>query len=159
MNTDGTTNGQLDRGGSATTEEPGTKWKLVSTIRVGLLAALAIYWLSMFFGTHLTTMPQSLAKQSDKMLHCFAYFGLATLLLTWRISRGPAALGNILKIWLMIGLYGVFDELTQPLVGRHADIKDWLADLTGAALGVAITWPIASWLRSRLVAAAKASRS
>lgn len=124
--------------------------KLVTAIRIGLIAALAIYWSTMFFGTHLPAMPQSLAGQSDKVLHCGAYFGLATLLLTWRISRGPVSFRDIVLIWLMIGLYGIFDEVTQPLVGRHADYEDWLADLTGAAIGLGITWPIASWLLNRL---------
>lgn len=150
MKTDGPVNSNVGVTTPSNEGGRGTKSKLVTAIRIGLVTSLAIYWSSMFFGTHLPLMPQSLAGQSDKVLHCGAYLGLATLLLTWRISRGPVLFRDIVLIWLMIGLYGIFDEVTQPLVGRHADIEDWLADLTGAAIGLGITWPVASWLLKRL---------
>jgi VanZ family protein len=119
---------------------------LATIVRIGLVILLAIYWSSMFFGTHLPQMPQSLAGQSDKLLHFGAYCGLAILLLSWRITRGRVSIRQLLVFWLMIGAYGIFDEVTQPLVGRDSDIKDWLADLTGAAIGLAVTWPVATWL-------------
>ncbi|HEY4263157.1 MAG TPA: VanZ family protein [Schlesneria sp.] len=115
-------------------------------VRIGLVTLLVIYWSSMFFGTHLPKMPQGLAGQSDKLLHFCAYCGLAVLLLSWRITRGRVSLSQLLLFWLMIGAYGIFDEMTQPLVGRDCDIKDWLADLTGAAIGLAVAWPIATRL-------------
>ncbi|MDB5346753.1 MAG: hypothetical protein JWP89_5130 [Schlesneria sp.] len=119
---------------------------LVTIVRIGLVTLLAIYWSSMFFGTHLPRMPQSLAGHSDKLLHFCAYGGLAVLLLSWRITRGRVSIRQLLMLWLMIGAYGIFDEMTQPLVGRDSDIEDWLADLTGAAIGLAVTWPVATWL-------------
>lgn len=119
---------------------------LPTIVRIGLVAVLVIYWSSMFFGTHLPQMPQSLAGHSDKLLHFCAYGGLAVLLLSWRITRGRVSMRQLLVLWLMIGAYGIFDEVTQPLVGRDSDVKDWLADLTGAAIGLAVTWPVATWL-------------
>ncbi len=119
---------------------------VVTMVRIGLVTMLVIYWSSMFFGTHLPQMPQSLAGHSDKLLHFCAYGGLAVLLLSWRITRGRVSLRQLLLFWLMIGAYGIFDEVTQPLVGRDSDIKDWLADLTGAAIGLAVTWPVATRL-------------
>jgi VanZ family protein len=119
---------------------------LVTVVRIGLVTLLVIYWSSMFFGTHLPQMPQGLTGHSDKLLHFCAYGGLAVLLLSWRITRGRVSMRQLLLFWLMIGAYGIFDEVTQPLVGRDCDIKDWLADLIGAAIGLAVTWPVATWL-------------
>jgi VanZ family protein len=63
--------------------------------------------------------------------------------------------------WRLIGLvllvaagYGILDELTQALVGRSADIKDWFADLVGATAGI---WAalLAHWLGRRILAASR----
>jgi VanZ family protein len=40
--------------------------------------------------------------------------------------------------WLVLACYGAFDELTQLLVNRNADVMDWLADIAGSALGLGI---------------------
>lgn len=135
-----------------------TNHGLVTIVRMGLVTLLVIYWSSMFFGTHLPQMPQSLAGHSDKLLHFCAYGGLAVLLLSWRITRGRVSIRQLLLLWLMIGAYGIFDEVTQPLVGRDSDVKDWLADLTGAAIGLAVTWPVATWLLAPSPALADASQ-
>ena len=37
-----------------------------------------------------------------------------------------------------VALYGVIDEVTQPMVGRTMDGVDWLADIAGAATGLAL---------------------
>jgi VanZ family protein len=34
--------------------------------------------------------------------------------------------------------YGILDELTQIPVGRHADVRDWFADVTGAIIGIVL---------------------
>ena len=120
------------------------------TARMALVVLLSAYWLSMFLGTHMARVPKSLAGQGDKVLHLSAYAGLAVLLLAWRISRGPATFRTVALIWLMIAGYGAFDEITQPLVGRHCDFTDWIADLIGAAVGLAVTWPVASRLFGRM---------
>lgn len=104
------------------------------------LAALAIYWLSLFAGTHSEArdVPSGIWSY-DKLLHAGAYFGLTTLVLiaarrfgslsTWRTYVKAAALALA---------YGAFDEITQPLVGRQCELFDWLADAAGvlAAVGV-----------------------
>lgn len=118
-------------------------------IQVTLVTLLAAYWLSMFLGTHIPQVPQSLAQQGDKLLHFGAYLGLAVLLLTWRISRGSITIRRLALFWLMIAAYGILDEVTQPLVKRDAEVGDWLADIAGAAVGLLIAWPIASWVFGR----------
>lgn len=120
------------------------------TARTALVALLSAYWLSMFLGTHIARVPVSMAEQGDKLLHLGGYGGLAVLLLAWRISRGPASFRTVALIWLLIAGYGAFDEITQPLVGRNCDFADWIADLIGTALGLAVTWPVASRFFGRM---------
>jgi VanZ family protein len=46
-------------------------------------------------------------------------------------------------------VYGLIDEITQPLTGRSCDIYDWLADLAGAGMAVGLLSGV-KWLwRSR----------
>jgi VanZ family protein len=130
--------------------EPVTPKRGRLVARMALAALLAAYWLSLFLGTHIHRVPQSLAGHNDKLLHLCAYGGLSVLLLAWRISRGPASIRTVAVFWLLIAGYGAFDELTQILVGRQCDFFDWTADLTGAAFGLAVTWPVASWLFGRM---------
>lgn len=104
----------------------------------------------MFFGTHLPRIPRSLAEQSDKLLHFVAYGGLAVLLLGWRASRRVPTLQTVVMLWVLIAVYGLFDETTQPLVGRHCDFWDWIADIIGSAIGLAITWPVTLRVIARL---------
>ena len=74
----------------------------------------------------------------DKLAHFVGYMALAWLL--------ALALGRICRFWLataltivILGAYGVLDELTQPWVGRTADLMDYLADLVGCAAGIAVS--------------------
>jgi VanZ family protein len=42
-------------------------------------------------------------------------------------------------LWAVVGIYGVFDELTQGFVPRRTpDLKDWIADAIGAAIGLSL---------------------
>jgi len=107
-----------------------------------LVCALVAYWLAMFTGTHLPRIPQALADQGDKVLHICGYLGLAFLLLAWRATRGTITLRRLGLLLLLIAIYGAFDEVTQPLVGRQCDFSDWVADLFGAVLGILIAWPL-----------------
>lgn len=108
-----------------------------------LLGLLAAYWIAMFVGTHLPRVPKALAEQGDKLLHIGAYAGLALLLTLWRFSRGTVTPGQIVRDAVGIAAFAAFDELTQPLVGRFCDFWDWVADATGAVLGLAIATGIA----------------
>jgi VanZ family protein len=63
----------------------------------------------------------------DKAQHFMAFLGLMLLALTAFPGRGAAVLA------LALALEGGLIELIQatPLVGRDADVGDWLADLAG----------------------------
>ncbi|MBX7166573.1 MAG: VanZ family protein [Pirellulales bacterium] len=119
---------------------------------------LATYWPAMFLATHWPKLhlDSSVALFSnDKILHCGAYALLAALAGTvaWhRAESRRARLRGFLLVAVVIAAYGVFDEITQPLVMRSADLLDWCADLVGCAIGLATAagW---GWLRDRISAA------
>jgi VanZ family protein len=117
-------------------------------------AALACYWIAMFIGTHVP-MPKlpDLPKSSDKWMHFGAYAGLAFLLATWTSFRhrhdaddtGAITTGRLfapLSVWTYALLfaatlvYAIADELLQIPVNRHAEVRDFLADMIGSAIGL-----------------------
>jgi VanZ family protein len=76
---------------------------------------------------------------SDKLPHVIAYSVLAILFASvWRTFSGPLSWRHLGISWALLVLYGIFDELTQTLVGRHGSVLDWLADVAGIILGLAI---------------------
>jgi VanZ family protein len=112
-----------------------------------LLAALVVYWLSLFAGTHSPIDPALVGPGNDKALHFSGYAGLAFLFgLVFVVKFNPFQARNVIDrpqrklfiAWLLLALYGGFDELTQPLFGRMCDFHDWLADLTGIVIGLAL---------------------
>jgi len=100
---------------------------------VGLLAAA---WAGAFVATHVPASGLTGLHGSDTQMHLLGYMGLAGLfwLLRRLQSHSVARRGPVVLAVLMV--YGVLDELTQPLVGRSAGMLDWLADATGIALAV-----------------------
>lgn len=69
----------------------------------------------------------------DKLVHGAAYALLGGLL--------QRALGKPALAWGIAALYGLSDEVHQHFVpGRRLDPADWLADCTGAAMGVWLVW-------------------
>ena len=76
----------------------------------------------------------------DKLLHVVAYCGLGLVCLRAFnaglrvIKRRPTLLAMLTTIG-----YGLLDELRQSRVpGRDASLGDWLADVVGAALSLAL---------------------
>jgi VanZ family protein len=107
-------------------------------LRLLTFGTLGCYWLALFVGTHL---PSSLAKMpdvNDKLLHLGAYAGLA-FLLSAALTASRLKHGTLLITLAVAAAYGCFDELSQMLVvGRHADIADWAADVFGAGIGALV---------------------
>ena len=106
-------------------------------IRTGATLLLGAYWLALFVATHLPRVPIQFASPSaDKWEHLTAY-GLLAILLAARQSLWlPLNWKNFVRIAGCVALYGIFDELTQIPVGRHADVMDWVADISGCAIGL-----------------------
>jgi VanZ family protein len=104
--------------------------------------ALALYWTALFIGTHmpLEQAPFEPLPYSDKWVHVVGFAGLAFLAATaWRARR---PLGPIQYALLLLGLgaYAAIDEASQmlPFIGRHGDVADWVADMVGVVIGLAL---------------------
>ena len=68
---------------------------------------------------------------SDKVVHLIAFAALAfPLARTGRFGLIPVFVGA--------SVFGGLIELIQPSFGRSADMQDWIADITGVALGIAL---------------------
>jgi VanZ family protein len=99
---------------------------------------LAAYWLFIFAATH---APQAALPQThlgDKTEHFLAYGILAVLLFAWLRFTRPRFRRIALPAVLICVAYAAVDELTQPIVNRYTDFRDFLADATGAAIGVLV---------------------
>ncbi len=115
---------------------------------------LSIYWAAMLLATHWPRGPQldHYFNSADKVVHCLGY-GLFTALLAFNRHAWSAVQGQELTTWsarwskitIIVVLYSAFDEATQPLFMRHADVLDWLADMLGAAVVATI---LEAWHRS-----------
>jgi VanZ family protein len=55
---------------------------------------------------------------------------------TWQLSAGRLMARHLVWAWIVLAIYGVVEEMTQPPVGRVASIWDWIADVCGAGLGL-----------------------
>lgn len=94
------------------------------------------FWLSAFVATHLPRVPQNLPRVSDKTMH-FVAFAILGGLLSWVLHRRDTGIArHALVVLLVIAVYGAVDELLQIPVGRHCDIRDWIADMLGATAGL-----------------------
>ncbi|MCS7034070.1 MAG: VanZ family protein [Phycisphaerae bacterium] len=100
---------------------------------------LALYWLALFAVTHLPQAALPKTHLGDKLEHFLAYAVLGGLLTAW-MARRRARMRHPMVVALITVLgYAAIDELTQPVVNRHADLRDWLADAIGAAVGVGVS--------------------
>lgn len=113
---------------------------------------LIAYWVVLIVGTHwpASLMADEWWQTRDKLLHFAGYSLLGGLLALWRTAgkshRGQSLRSRLLVAWLLASGFGVLDEITQPLTGRHCNLGDWLADALGAACGCLV---VGQW-RSRL---------
>jgi VanZ family protein len=93
----------------------------------------------MFVATHIPRVPQGFdIPGGDKSQHFLAYAALAILLAVRMSFAAPFAARHALRVLGIIALYGALDEVTQIPVGRHADVWDWVADLSGGTVGMAL---------------------
>jgi VanZ family protein len=102
--------------------------------------ALACYWIALFIGTHVPIDRIPIVQGStDKLAHIVAFAGLTGIFaITWRLTIGRLTLTHAVWIWLIVVVYGVLEELTQPFAGRVASAWDLLADSSGALIGLTV---------------------
>jgi len=105
------------------------------TQRFFLLLCCCI-WLIAAIGTHIPIEHIPETECSDKTLHFLGYAILASSFLLAMWSRGISRKKRILRAIIILLIYAALDEITQPLVNRHASVLDWLAD--GAGVGLAV---------------------
>lgn len=113
-----------------------------------LIDWLAIGWFLVITYLSLAPLPEfSELHTNDKLHHIAAYAVLATLS-TFHRRRSS----TILVIVIMIVLYGGLIEWVQPLVNRHGELADFLANCAGVVLGLGVmllmTW-LGEWLENR----------
>jgi len=109
----------------------------INGLRIAMVA-LCFYWLLLFIGTHIP--PNKLLAQvheSDKLIHCLAFTGLA-FLMCWAVPTIQTQLyRNTLTGGAICIIYAAIDELLQIPVGRTADWMDFFADCVGIGIGMA----------------------
>jgi len=108
----------------------------LATLVIAVL--LCLYWVALFYGTHTKLPPGLLPGNSDKVVHFLSYGGLGALFMSLRATRGTYGWYSVVARWFVLAGYGAFDELTQLLVNRTADVLDWSADICGAAVGLGL---------------------
>jgi VanZ family protein len=121
-----------------------------SKLAVAVCLVAAVYWLATFVATHVPAPP---ASSFDKVGHLVAFAGLAVLLCAASATWQRPSWGLYAGLLGIIAAYAAGDELTQMLVPqRTADVRDWIADMLGAVLGIAafsLGWAIVRQLSQR----------
>lgn len=97
---------------------------------------LVLYWPAIFIATHLPPGKVPAVHVSDKLQHLIA-FAILTIFLDITLAHKWRSKGDWLTL-LFVLMYAAIDERSQPLIGREADIVDWFADGTGAAIGLCL---------------------
>lgn len=93
------------------------------TLIVTLILTVAMLWPM--------DQPPPTPEGSDKLVHLAAFAALAfPLARTSRVS--------LLLIFIGASAYGGLIELIQPTFNRSADLNDWIADILGVMLGIAL---------------------
>lgn len=112
--------------------------------------ALPAYWISLFCLTHFPRLRLDVPiRASDKLAHLAAFALLAFLF--WRFAetiRRPLSARFVWIAGFWLTVYAALDEYLQQFVGRGTDLIDWLFDLAGIAVVLALL----EWRRRRAVA-------
>lgn len=102
---------------------------------------LVLYWIACFAATHLPLHQGApMLPHLDKVVHLGMFCILGFLMaLHW----------STLKVLVVVMAYAIFDEVTQPLVGRECDIADFVCDAVGAVIGIRLAaWWLAKFASS-----------
>jgi len=104
---------------------------------------VSAYLAFIFFLSAQSTLPALPGEPSDKLEHATAYSVLGALVV-WAAVRGDwrrVTWRTVVGVTVFCVLYGWSDEIHQRFVpGRHYDLRDLLADGTGAFLAAAASW-------------------
>jgi VanZ family protein len=110
--------------------------------RLRLWAPVIPYCALIFALSSVSSVPTLPGGLSDKVAHALLYSGLG--LLVARAASGgvrPASFRVLLVVVGFAAVYGLSDEVHQLFVPRRQfDLRDLLADVTGAAFGAGVWW-------------------
>lgn len=86
----------------------------------------------------------------DKWLH-FIVYGILGVLVARAAELSPRRIFAVATVILAVSIFGALDEAHQAFIpGRFPDVRDWMADTIGGALGaIAITLFGKRWLSAR----------
>lgn len=114
--------------------------------RRGVAVATGAYAAALLFATHYPK-PESLLGRSpppDKLMHFVAYGLLGALVATVLVAYGRCDARSLVRTVVALAIAAIFDELTQPLFGRNAEVIDWVYDCIGLAVGSGLVF-LSSW--------------
>lgn len=117
-------------------------------LRRALIVLTLAYWAVLLTLTHLPTVPIVGREVSDKLAHGLGYgmlMGLLYLAL-WVLRPKQRWLAWVALAGVLA--YGAVDEWTQPWSGRDCELRDWIADATGA-IGAMVMLMIVRWILER----------
>ena len=110
--------------------------------RLWLWGPVVSYMAVIFFESSMTDAPLP-GGMSDKLAHALGYAVLGGLVARAMAGGFPLPLsgGSAMVSVAICVLYGASDEWHQRFVsGRTADVRDLVADATGAAAAVVLVW-------------------
>ena len=97
-------------------------------------------------------MPAMVVPQQDKILH-FVFFlgGGVVLAAALRLLAKLQGIRLLLAVAVVMGFLGALDEYNQQFIsGRSGlSLEDWIADMSGAVVGVGLLRVLAAKLQTR----------
>ena len=112
---------------------PGRRRRVYAVVAAAWVVAAVLTHVPPFWSDDGPSPPGGIGR--DKILHLVGYFGLAVLT-RWALATAGARRASGWTVVILL-VWGVVDELTQPPFGRTADPLDYAADVVGVALAVA----------------------
>lgn len=115
-----------------------------------LAGLTAAYTGLLVFATHYPRPEDLLGPNppSDKTLHFLAYGALGLLAAAVVAVSGRWSVWSVAVTAAGLMAFAAIDEATQPWFGRSAEPLDWVYDLIGITLGIAVVAAMNALLRS-----------
>ncbi len=110
---------------------------------LSLWGPVVLYCAVIFFLSSLPNLPPLPGRSSDKIAHALLYSGLGFLAMRAFLGAfdAPGYLAPLLATLLLVGLYGMSDEIHQLFVPHRVfDLRDLAADVVGGGLGAGSRW-------------------
>ena len=116
--------------------------------------ATVVYAGVLVFATHYPKPEDFLgaAAAADKTLHFIAYASLAVLAGATLATAGRWSPWTAFLLAAALAMFGIVDEVTQPLFRRSAEPLDWVFDCIGIAVGIGIVTAAVALLGRRRAA-------